>query len=143
MRPWPRGVCPILATPFTDTGEVDFRSLTPLTRGLHAWGAAAITMFGIASEYYKLTDDEKTRMVEVVLATAPAQMPVIVSVTAHATEIAVAEARRWQRMGAPFLMLLPPFFLKPGVQSLVSHIESVASAVTVPIIVQYAPEQTG
>lgn len=40
-------------------------------------------------------------------------------------------------------MVLPPFFLKPSAQGLFEHIKLVGQAVKVPIMVQYAPEQTG
>jgi 4-hydroxy-tetrahydrodipicolinate synthase len=40
-------------------------------------------------------------------------------------------------------MLLPPHFLKPSAAQLVAHLTTVAQAVSIPIMVQYAPEQTG
>ena len=40
-------------------------------------------------------------------------------------------------------MLLPPFFLKPGAKYLYEHMKAIANAVKIPIMAQYAPEQTG
>lgn len=143
MSSFPRGVCPILTTPFHDDGEIDYDSLRQLVRGLIDMRVSAITMFGIASEYYKLTAYEMAQMVEVVVEEAASKIPIIVSVTAHATEVAVKEARAWQEAGADLLMLLPPFFLKPGADAFSYHVTQVCSAVNLPVIVQYAPEQTG
>jgi len=59
-----KGICPIIATPFTDCGEVDYESLEKLVRHLIKGGCNAVTLFGIAGEYYKLSDDERKKMVE-------------------------------------------------------------------------------
>jgi 4-hydroxy-tetrahydrodipicolinate synthase len=40
-------------------------------------------------------------------------------------------------------MVMPPFFLAPPVGAILRHIEAVANSVSAPIIVQYAPLQTG
>jgi len=139
-----KGICPIIAAPFTSCGEVDYDSLRHLVRTLAEGGCHALTLFGIAGEYYKLTDQERTRMVEVVIDECQrAGVPSILSVTAHATEVAVREARAFQEAGADALMLLPPFFLSPPADELYNHMRAVGEAVTIPVMVQYAPEQTG
>ena len=143
MLKFPEGICPILATPFTDKGHIDYDSIKNLTRWLINKGVAAVTMFGIGSEYYKLSDQERNKMLEVVTIEANKDVPVIVSVTKHATELAVEDAIYAQENGADLLMLLPPFFLSPGPEAITSHIESVCQAVKIPVIVQYAPESTG
>ena len=59
-----KGICPIIAAPFTEDGEVDYKSLENLVKFLIKGGCRAVTLFGIAGEYYKLTDDERTEMAE-------------------------------------------------------------------------------
>lgn len=67
----------------------------------------------------------------------------IISVTDHATEKAVEQAKFFEQAGADCLMLLPPFFLKPGATYLYEHMKAIAKAVKIPVMAQYAPEQTG
>ncbi len=139
-----KGICPIIATPFTENGEVDYQDLDNLVKHLINGGCHAVTLFGIAGEYYKLTDDERKKMVEVtVKAAKEAGGKTIISVTDHSTEVAVKTARFFEKSGADCLMLLPPFFLKPGGAYLYEHMKAVAQAVSIPIMAQYAPEQTG
>jgi len=137
-----KGVCPIAAMPFDLNGAIDydsFRNFIRVMRPCHA-----LTLFGIAGEFYKLSDREKVEIAEVFLVETKAMgIPSIVSVTSHATDLAVQEAQRWQEMGADTLMLLPPFFLKPAAAAIEQHIRAVAAAVHIPIMLQYAPEQTG
>lgn len=139
-----KGICPIIATPFTKTGLVDYDSLEQEVSFMADHGCHGVTLFGIAGEYYKLTDEESERMVRVVVETCKKKgIPSIISVTHHATEVAVQRAKHFQDCGADSLMLLPPFFLKPGAGAIYEHMKSVCNAVDIPVVVQYAPEQTG
>ena len=139
-----KGICPIIATPFLENGEVDYESLENLVKTLVKGGCHAVTLFGIAGEYYKLSDDERQKMVAVTVKAAKSVGgKTIISVTDHATEVAVKSARMFEEMGADCLMMLPPFFLKPGAAYLYEHMKAIGGAVKIPIMAQYAPEQTG
>ena len=139
-----KGICPIVASPFTDNGEVDYESLDKLVKHLLNGGCHAVTLFGIAGEYYKLSDDEREKMAQVTIKAAKeVGGKTIISVTDHSTEVAVKRAKHFEELGADCLMLLPPFFLKPGAKYLYEHMRAIANAVEIPIMAQYAPEQTG
>ena len=139
-----RGICPIIATPFTAKGAVDYDSLENLIRVLIQGGCQAVTLFGIAGEYYKLTDDEMKKMARLTVDTCKRYGGTsILSVTQHAAQVAVERAKLYEEMGADNLMLLPPFFLKPGQAALYRHMKAVGQAVNIPVMAQYAPEQTG
>ena len=139
-----KGICPIIATPFTNTGLVDYESLEREVSFMADNGCHGVTLFGIAGEYYKLSDEESERMVRVVVDTCKKKgIPSIISVTQHSTELAARRAKHYQDCGADSLMLLPPFFLKPGAGAIYEHMKRVCGAVDIPVVVQYAPEQTG
>lgn len=137
------GVVPILTTPFTDTGAVDADGLRGVARAHVETGCTAITLFGLASEFYKLTDDERDRIAETVIGEVGGDLPVIYSVTDHATRVAVERARQADRLGADAIMVLPPFFLAPPVDQICAHVERIADVVSGPVILQYAPQFTG
>ncbi len=139
-----KGICPIIATPFFENGDVDYESLDNLVKTLITGGCHAVTLFGIAGEYYKLSDNERKKMVETtVRAAKEVGGKTIISVTDHATEVAVKSAKLFEEMGADCLMMLPPFFLKPGASYLYEHMKAIGNAVNIPVMAQYAPEQTG
>jgi 4-hydroxy-tetrahydrodipicolinate synthase len=52
------GVMPIIVTPFTETGEIDFESLRQLVRTLADDGCHGMILFGVAGEFYKLSGEE-------------------------------------------------------------------------------------
>lgn len=138
------GVNPITAMPFTAQGEVDEKSMVRLLEHLANSGAQGTTLFGIASEFPKLSDDERNRLAQLFVSTL-AGSPIwgAMSVTDHSTELAVKRARYYASLGADALMLLPPFFLQPNPQAIQDHIFAVLEAVDIPVMVQYAPGETG
>jgi dihydrodipicolinate synthase/N-acetylneuraminate lyase len=139
------GVIPIVAAPFTPSGAFDAESFQRLVRWLIRSGASGLTLFGLATEFYKLTDDERAEMQTLFLAETASHPEVagIISITDHSWEIAVERARAAAAAGADALMVLPPYFLGPAESAIVEHIRRVAAAVRLPIVVQYAPNQTG
>ncbi len=139
-----KGIAPIIAATFKENGEVDYEDLYNLVKHLIDGGCHAVTLFGIAGEYYKLTDEERVQMTKTVVKACKENGGTsIISVTDHATENAVKSAKFFEECGADCLMMLPPFFLKPGAGYLYDHMKAVANAVNIPIMAQYAPEQTG
>jgi 4-hydroxy-tetrahydrodipicolinate synthase len=143
MRTSLEGVIPILPTPFTDQGEIDEEGFARVTDAAIASGVDGVAMFGLASEYYKLADAERDLLAQLLVNRVAKRCQVILSVTAHSTHLAVAESKRAAAYGADALMLMPPFFLGTPISSIVAHIQAVASAVSIPIVIQYAPLQTG
>lgn len=137
------GVIPILPTPFTAAGMVDDEGFANVIEAAIASGVNGLAMFGVASEYYKLADAERFHLVEVLVQKVAKRCPVVVSIVPHATQVAVAEAVRAIEAGADAIMVMPPFFLAPTTDAIVRHIHDIAAAVPVPVIVQYAPLQTG
>ena len=138
-----RGCYPILATPFLPDGEIDVNSVVRLVRHLKVCGFPGFTMFGLASEFYKLSDADRETLIEAAFDTKSPDQTAIVSVTAHSHEVVVKQARRGEEAGAGALMLLPPLFLGPSEDDIRRHVLEVAEATSLPIMVQYAPAQTG
>jgi len=139
-----KGVNPIVAMPFTSRGEIDESGFIRLLEHLASSGANGVTLFGIASEFPKLNDEERDRLSQIFVSLlAGSSLYRAMSVTDHSTELAVKRARRYRSLGADALMLLPPFFLSPSPQAVQAHIFAVLEAVDIPVMVQYAPGETG
>ena len=139
-----KGICPIAPAVFNDAGEVDYKGYEHCCAELIRRGAQALTLFGIAGEYYKLDREEEEKLIDSTVRVCHENgVPAIVSNTRHSTESAVKWARRIESSGADCMMVLPPFFLKPGGAALFAHIDAVCSSVKIPVMFQYAPEQTG
>jgi 4-hydroxy-tetrahydrodipicolinate synthase len=139
------GIIPIVAATFTDMGTLDEDSFQSLIQHLLNTGASALTLFGLASEFYKLPDSDRARMQALLLAGTCQSESVagIISITDHSWEVASRRACDAEAQGADALMILPPYFLAPGEDAILEHLRRVIGSVRIPVIVQYAPVQTG
>jgi dihydrodipicolinate synthase/N-acetylneuraminate lyase len=139
------GIVPIIAAPFTNSGALDEDSFQSLVRHLLTTGASALTLFGLATEFYKLADSDRIRMQTLLLAETSQSDSIagIISITDHSWEVASQHARDAEAQGADELMLLPPYFLGPSEDAILEHLKRVIGSVKIPVIVQYAPMQTG
>ena len=139
------GIVPIVAATFTNSGVLDEDSFQSLIRHLIATNASALTLFGLATEFYKLADDDRDRMQRLMLAETIHSDSVagIISITDHSWEVASQRAREAEAQGADALMVLPPYFLTPGEDAILEHLKRLIGSVKIPVIIQYAPIQTG
>ncbi|WP_049903179.1 dihydrodipicolinate synthase family protein [Halococcus agarilyticus] len=138
------GVCPIVDTPFTESGDVDYGGLEFLSETLIDGGCHALALFGYASEFYKLNEEERERMTRIVVdACDRGGIPSIVSVTAQSTDVAIDQAQFIEKSGADALMILPPHVRGPPESGVFDHLEAIAESVSLPVMVQYAPGSTG
>src|SRR5215216_4398496 len=139
------GIVPIVAATFSSSGVLDEDSFQSLIRHLLGTNASALTLFGLATEFYKLSDNDRLRMQTLLLAETCRSESVsgIISITDHSWEVAGQRARDAEAQGADALMLLPPYFLSPREDAILEHLKRVIASVKIPVIVQYAPIQTG
>ncbi|RXS84885.1 dihydrodipicolinate synthase family protein [Streptomyces sp. TM32] len=139
------GVSPVLEVPFHDDGALDPDGFTTVVERVLATGVSSMMFPGFASEFHKL-DGERDLLTSLFLERTRERDDVaaIVSVTDHATRHAIARARRAADLGADALNLLPPHFLGPSRDAVLTHLRAVLAAVDpLPVVVQYAPAQTG
>lgn len=143
-QPAVSGVCPVVDTPFTEDGDVDFESLDRLVQTLTAEGSDALALFGYATEFYKLSTTERKQMLDRVLpACEEENIPSVVSVTAEATNPAIENAGLIEQAGADVIMVLPPHTRGPPEPAIAEHLTDLAGSVSVPVMIQYAPGSTG
>ena len=137
------GVIPILPTPFSESGEIDELAFRNVIDAAIQDGVDGLAMFGLASEYAKLADAEKLRLTRILVQHTAKRVPVIVSITHHSLEVARKEAAEAIRIGADALMIMPPFLMTPSLEAVRGHVSAIAAETDAPVIVQYAPIQTG
>ncbi|MER6461983.1 dihydrodipicolinate synthase family protein [Streptomyces sp. NPDC001288] len=139
----PTGLIPILATPFTDTGRLDVASLRSLVEFQLAGGVDGLAVFGMASEGFALTGEERAVILRVVRDVAGDGVPLVAGVNGTSTVLALEQARQAAAGGADQLMVLPPFLAKPGRQQVIDFYGEIAAAGEADIMIQDAPGVTG
>ncbi len=137
-----RGVLPITLTPFTDDGDLDDASIDTLVEDYLGAGAHGLTILGIMGEAAKLLDEERDRVLRRYVDATAGRAPVVVGVSAAATRMSLDYARRAEDAGAAAVMLAPPNGTK-NLELVFEHFRRIAAAVSIPVVVQDEPVNTG
>ncbi|HEM6921985.1 TPA: dihydrodipicolinate synthase family protein [Providencia rettgeri] len=137
------GVNPIIAAPFDKYGEIDEQGFSNIISYLNSIGVNGATLFGVASEFAKFNDYERDLLADIYLNQSEVNFYKALSVTDHSTKNAIKRAKKYEQLGAGALMLLPPFFLNPSQAAVEKHIQEVLESVSIPVMLQYAPNETG
>lgn len=141
-----KGVSPVVEVPFAQDGRVDLAGFGRVVDYLLGCGVGSMMFPGYASEFLKLSPSERAQLGEVLLSRTHARDDVaaVLAVQDHATFLAVEHVRRLVDAGADAINLLPPYQLDPSPAAVRDHVSTVAASVPdTPIVLQYAPEQTG
>ena len=100
-----------LYTPFLPNGEIDEAALirnVEVTLALP--GVGGLSLHSIHQEFWTLTDAERKRVTEVVLAAVNGRRPVIVGVSDTCARNVVELARHASAAGADAVMVWPPYY---------------------------------
>jgi len=127
---------PIMPTAITESGDLDERSQRRLVQYCMKCGAVAIGHFGFASEFYKVSDPDRRRLIEVIVEEVNGEAPVFIGVTAPSHRIAVKYAREAQDLGADMLMAGIPYVAVPDADGAYAFYRELSEATALPIIVQ-------
>src|SRR5579872_5621087 len=102
------GIVPIVPTPFTTEDKIDWPSLLRMVDFACAAGACAMCLPAYASEFYKLSESERLRVVSEAVQHAAGRLPVVAQVNFVSLTQAVETAREAQRTGASAIAAAVP-----------------------------------
>ena len=134
------GVWNIVPTPFHPDEALDVDSLGTLTEFVVASGVDGMTILGVLGEGAKVTDSERSAIIDAVLTRANGRVPVCVTVSAASGFRAVEYAREARAKGAQSVMLSAPPLSRPNDDAVRRHYLRVAEAVPeLPVVIQDLP----
>ncbi|MBI2421101.1 MAG: 4-hydroxy-tetrahydrodipicolinate synthase [Candidatus Levybacteria bacterium] len=128
-------------TPFTN-GEVDEEGLRRVVRYLIDNGVDGLVPNGTTGESATLTDDEKKRILKIVLEEAKGKVPVIAGTGTNDTRHTIELTQQAEELGADAVLVVTPYYNKPTQQGLLEHFKKVASSTSLPVILYNIPGRT-
>lgn len=135
------GIWPVAPTPFNDDGTLDLDGMKRVLDCLIDQGADGICVLANFSEQFLISDAERETLTRLSLEHVAGRVPMIVTVSHFATQIAVERARFAKELGADIVMMMPPYhgaLLKGTAQQTFDQFAAVGE-VGIPIMVQDAP----
>jgi 4-hydroxy-tetrahydrodipicolinate synthase len=133
-----------MVTPFDSDGRVNYYEIERIADHLvDIQQNEAIVVCGTTGESPTLTDEEKLRVLESVLRTVGTKAAVIMGAGTYNT----AESKRMvgeaQKRGAHGIMLVSPYYSKPGQDGLYAHFSTLAKETDLPVMVYNIQGRTG
>jgi len=123
-------------TPFTSEEAVDWAALGALIDFACACRACAVCLPAYGSEFYKLSEAERVRLVSEAVAAARGRIPVVAQVN-HPSALHAAEAARaCEDVGAAAISTAVPRLFPLGESDLMRYFARLLEAVRVPLLIQ-------
>ncbi len=132
-----------LATPFKESGEINFDKLEQLVEDQIANGTDCIIVCGTTGEAATLTHDEHIREIQFVCQKVKGRIPVVAGTGSNCTATSVYLSQCAKEAGADGLLLVSPYYNKTTQKGLKVHFTEVAKEVNLPILLYNVPSRTG
>lgn len=143
MRKLWTGCGTALVTPFAADGSVDEQAVRRLARRQIDAGIHFLVPCGTTGESPTLSEDERVRVVELVVEEAAGKVPVLAGAGGYDTREVIHVARRMRDVGAKGILSVTPYYNKPTPEGLYQHYGAIADGAQLPIIVYNVPGRTG
>ncbi|MBD3206885.1 4-hydroxy-tetrahydrodipicolinate synthase [Candidatus Bathyarchaeota archaeon] len=137
------GSWPALVTPFTDEDKVNFEVLRQLVN-FHAENESnGVLLLGSTGEAILLSQEERSKIIDVVIDEVNSSIPVMVGVAAMTTRQTIKNAEYAKEVGADAGLMVQPPYIKPNQSSLYHYFKDVADSVDLPLVIYNNPERCG
>ena len=133
-----------MVTPMTPDGGVDYDGAARLADYLVTdMRNDGLVINGTTGEAPTTTDEEKDRLLRVVLEAVGTRAQVVAGVGTNITAHTIELARSAERAGVHGLLVVTPYYNKPPQPALEAHFSAVADATGLPMLIYDIPGRTG
>ncbi len=136
------GVWVAMTTPMHEDEEINFPELRNQTNRFVSAGVDALFCLGTNGEFYALSLEEKTAVMEQAIGETAGRVPVCVGVGCITTRETIEMARRAERAGADAVSIITPYFVALSPQQIERHFRTVAESVALPVLLYNIPART-
>ena len=143
LPPAPFGrVLTAMVTPFHDDGSVDLESAARVAEHLADHGHDGVVVSGTTGESPTTSTEEDGAILAAVKDAVGDRATVVAGVGTNATAHSVELARQAEKLGADGLLLVTPYYNKPGQAGVLHHFDQVVHASGVPVMLYDVPGRT-
>lgn len=138
-----RGVFSAMITPFDKNEDIDEKGFETLLNWTIGKGVSGVFVASSTGESWALSFEEKTRLFSRAVSIVQKRVPVIAGVGVPATREAIRLAEAAEAAGADYLCAVPPSFVRPTQDELLTHYSAIAQATTLPVLLYNIPMLAG
>ena len=132
-----------MATAFHDDGSVDLEGTARIATHLVEHGHDGVVVSGTTGESPTTTTEEDGAILAAVKDAVGDRARIVAGVGTNSTAHSVELAEQAAKIGADGLLLVTPYYNKPGQAGVLHHFRTVAEATDVPVMLYDVPGRTG
>lgn len=132
-----------MVTPFKDNGDVDYDTAARVAVKLVEDGCDGLVVTGTTGETSTLTDQENLEMFRVVADAVGGRAKVLAGSTTNDTRHSIVLSKKAAGFPIDGLLVTAPYYNKPSQAGIQAHIEAIADAVDLPVMVYDIPGRAG
>ncbi|GAB6395560.1 MAG: 4-hydroxy-tetrahydrodipicolinate synthase [Bacteroidales bacterium] len=138
-----KGMGVALITPFKEDDSVDYEALGKLVDFQLQNGTDYLVVLGTTAETPALTEEEKDKIVDTVIAKVQGRIPVVVGIGGNCTRAVTEKLKRTELKGIDAILSVVPYYNKPSQEGIYLHYKAIAQATPLPVILYNVPGRTG
>ena len=132
-----------MATPFLPDGGLDLDGIQRVAKHLLAHGHDGLVVSGTTGESPTTTTDEDGETLAAVRDAVGPDVPIVAGVGTNDTRTSLVLARQAREKGASGVLLVSPYYNKPGQRGMLEHFRQVVDAAELPVMLYDVPGRTG
>lgn len=133
----PRGVVSSSVTPASPDGELLPELISAHVDWLIGEGVSGISPLGSSGEFVALSSDQRKTVLEAALEAVNGRVHVMAGTHHYSTSETIALSVHAERAGADSLLIVPPYYMCPNPDQVMSHYRRVADSVSIPIVLYH------
>ncbi|MDR1160946.1 MAG: 4-hydroxy-tetrahydrodipicolinate synthase [Tannerellaceae bacterium] len=138
-----KGMGVALITPFKEDESVDYDTLAKLADYQLQNGTDYLVVLGTTAETPTLTEEEKDKILHLIVTKVRGRIPVVVGVGGNCTRATGEKLKHGSFDGVDAVLSVTPYYNKPSQEGLYQHYKAVSEATRLPVILYNVPGRTG
>lgn len=130
-----------LITPFTESLEVDYKSLKKLLNHT-AKGVDYYVVMGTTGESTTCSDEERAEVLQFIKENNPKKLPIVYGIGGNDTSHVLESITSTDFNGVDALLSVSPYYNKPSQEGICQHFETIAGKSPVPVLLYNVPGRT-
>lgn len=138
-----KGTGVALVTPFTKSGDVDYKGLENVINHSINGGVEYLVSLGTTGESVTLSKDEKLDILNFTIEKAAERVPVVAGFGGNSTDEVIRDIEKFHFKGVDAILSVSPYYNRPTQEGIYQHYKAIAAVSPKPVILYNVPARTG
>jgi 4-hydroxy-tetrahydrodipicolinate synthase len=137
------GIFPPIVTPLDEKERIDEQGFVRQLNRLIDNGVHGIYLLGTSGEFVSLTNEERTKAIEIAVKTVNRRVPIICGCMDSSTKRVIQNIEKAQGLEVDAIATTPPYYYPPHTDAdIIAFYKSIAASTDLPVVIYNIPQTT-